>query len=208
MEEGYRCQAMTEEKKIALNLGCGSLCIGEYNGMHFVNVDLDPKYADYAKDSEFMQHDIRNGLLFPENSIEFINMSEVLEHLNLRDGIALLVECYRVLKPGKKVRISLPDADLLIESYLDSQMDKFAIDQPDLYKQVNSQMLKFGMILFGSLHEHGDTGHKMAYNIGALHEILFNIGFRNVEKSEFHPVYDTERARSHQLAVEGVKPQQ
>jgi len=191
--------------KPALNLGCGPLCIDEYMGYHFINIDHDLMYEEYARGCEFMHHDIREGLPFPDGSIGFINCSQTFEHLNMADGMKLLDECYRVLEHAGKVRVSVPDADLIIQAYLAKEMARFAGDQPKIYSEVESQMLKFGMLLFGAMHEHGDTGHKMAYSYDALNELFTKAGFSSVERVEFDPVLDAINAKSHQVAVTALK---
>ena len=68
-------------------------------------------------------------------------------------------------------------------------------------------MLKFGLILFGTMFEHGDRGHKQAYDFEALKELLEKVGFINIIRSDFNDKYDSPAARNHQLAVEATIPQ-
>ena len=196
--------------KLGLNLGCGQRLVTDHDGIHFINIDIiiptDYRYA-VEKNAEIMVYDIRTGLHQTEdNSISFINMSQVFEHFNLAAGNNLLIECYRVLKSRAKIRISVPDAKLLIEKYLNSQMDEFVDVQPPIYKKVKSQMLKFGLILFGTMFEHGNRGHKQAYDFEALKELLEKVGFINITRSDFNDKYDSPTARNHQLAVEATRP--
>ena len=69
-----------------------------------------------------------------------------------------------------------------------------------------SQMMKFSLILFGSLHEDGESGHKMCYDYNSLKELLSSIGFAKIKRVGFDNRYDAEVGENHQLAVEAVKP--
>lgn len=83
-------------KTIKLNLGCGrDIRPG------FVNVDIEPlPEAD-------MKHDLnRTPYPFKAGSAEYILMDNVLEHL--RDPIASIMECARILQPGGVLHILVP----------------------------------------------------------------------------------------------------
>src|SRR5439155_15263636 len=70
-----------------LNVGCGK---------HFhpawTNLDLQAR-------PRVIQHDLRTRLPFPEGRFEAVYHSHVLEHLPRADGLRLLQECARVLRP-------------------------------------------------------------------------------------------------------------
>lgn len=193
------------EKKIWLNLGSGNLVIPSTSEVHCINID----WADdtpYAGDT-VIKHDLRDGLpkFIQEDSVEFINMSQFFEHLNLTDELNLLNDCYRVLKkkgPDKgKMRISVPDAEFLIGEWEDGNMDHFAGVQPDIYTQFKAQSIKLSLMLFGSLHLHGESGHKMMWMYEGLREILSSVGFKKIEKDKHNQSFDAPVAENHELIV-------
>ena len=53
--------------------------------------------------------DLLAGLPFEDTSTPWIHAFHVLEHLDLHEARALLVECRRVLRPGGRLRVSTPD---------------------------------------------------------------------------------------------------
>lgn len=55
--------------------------------------------------------DITKPLAFPDNSVDFVMASHVLEHVSAKDGYRFFRECYRILKPDGVVRITVPDLD-------------------------------------------------------------------------------------------------
>jgi len=200
---------MRVERPLALNLGSGYLVIKEYNGYEFVNIDIDNANLPWAvqKGAQFICMDLsKNQLPFAPSSVSFINMSEFFEHLNLRDGVALLKDCYRVMTSGGQIRISVPNAELLLDDYLKAQLDKFASIQPTEYSHYRSQMTKFGLILFGAMSGHGELGHKMCYDPASLNEIMLDIGFRNVFQSAHDETLDASVARDHEMILVASKP--
>jgi len=62
---------------------------------------------------------IRKELPFMDNKVSYIYCSNVLEHLQPRETIKVVTECHRVLKKGGKLRVVIPDLDILIKKYKD-----------------------------------------------------------------------------------------
>ncbi len=82
---------------VLLNLGCGYI-----KRIGWINVD---KYDNCDPD---VVHDL-NEFPYPwdDNSIDGIEMFHTLEHLN--DWWGALIECARILKPGARIEIRVPD---------------------------------------------------------------------------------------------------
>lgn len=95
------------EKNLYLNLGCGSRYHPDW-----VNVDIAPR------DPAVIQHDLNNGIPFPEASCDVVYHAAVLEHLRRIDARDFMTECCRVLKPGGIVRIGVPDLEKICKVYL------------------------------------------------------------------------------------------
>ncbi|HMO15326.1 MAG TPA: methyltransferase domain-containing protein [Pirellulaceae bacterium] len=90
-----------------LNIGCGSHFHPEW-----VNVDL------VAQTPQVIAHDIATGLPFDADDFMAVYHSHVLEHLHPDDGKQLLLECFRVLRPGGVLRICVPDLEQITQLYL------------------------------------------------------------------------------------------
>jgi predicted SAM-dependent methyltransferase len=89
-----------------LNLGCGS----HFNAQ-WVNVD-------FSKNGEgVIAHNLLKGIPFADNTFEVVYHSHVLEHFSKDDGALFIKECYRVLKPGGILRITIPDLEQIISNY-------------------------------------------------------------------------------------------
>ena len=82
--------------KIRLNLGCGEQRIDGYIGI------------DIRDCGQEMIWDIRDGLPFPDGSVDEVYSCHFLEHLTDDESMDLLREIYRVLKPKGKTHHRLP----------------------------------------------------------------------------------------------------
>lgn len=70
-------------------------------------------------DNRDIETDIRKALPFPIASADFILAEHVIEHVEFREGLGFLQECFRILKPNGVLRLSFPDItrQILIEDY-------------------------------------------------------------------------------------------
>ena len=91
-----------------LHLGCGSKILPGY-----VNTDIQnwSGLCDYTVDA-------RDLSIFPSNRFEFVYTRQMLEHIPPWDTMKALKEWHRVLKPGGKVKISVPDLKQIFEGWL------------------------------------------------------------------------------------------
>lgn len=94
---------------IQLHLGCG----GEAKA-GWVNIDLVGDPVDVA-------WNLARPLPFDSGSVAAIFHEHLLEHLPLQAGDSFMRECYRVLKPAGILRVGVPDAGRLIQSYAGDQ---------------------------------------------------------------------------------------
>ena len=137
-----------------LNLLCGAHIVPNWIG-----VDTDPP-AEW-------QIDVRMGLPTQDASVTHIYTQHGLEHLERADGVALLRECQRVLKPGGLLRISIPDLDTLVKKYQANDI-RFA-ESVGWLPATRCQMLNEGMRLWG---------HTFLYSFEELVLVLGEAGFR------------------------------
>ena len=91
-----------------LNLGCG-------NRYHrdWINVDF------VSPSSEVISYDLTRRLPFAESEIDVVYHSHLLEHFRKDQALCFLAECFRILKPGGLIRISVPDLEQIVRAYLE-----------------------------------------------------------------------------------------
>ncbi len=94
---------------LLLEVGFGRgefLCHCAKRGAKVAGIDYSPAALEIATETmaEFPEADLRvadcRDLPFEDNSFERIYSGDVLEHINMEDGVVMLREMQRVLKPG------------------------------------------------------------------------------------------------------------
>ena len=135
--------------------------------------------------TDFRVHDVRKGLPFDDGSVDAIYAGQFIEHINpLYEVPPFLAGCRRVLKLGGLIRISTPDLDMLLASYLSGDMMEFAIEQPQPYRDAKSKALRLAYLMFGSLgptsRNEDYQGHHLTYNKESMREVLDHAGFVNI----------------------------
>lgn len=94
-----------------LNLGCWKFKMDGW-----VNIDIDPSVEpDVIMDA--------THLAYEDNSIEEIYAGHLLEHLTMNEGVSALREWKRVLIPGGKITITVPDIRKLLDKHCRGETD-------------------------------------------------------------------------------------
>lgn len=92
---------------LRLDFGCG---YRKHPG--FIGVDLNPACAD---DGYVL--DVSGPLPFGSGTVDEIRAVDVLEHIPYRATAATLTEWSRVLMPGGRLYVQVPDAGLIMRRY-------------------------------------------------------------------------------------------
>ncbi len=92
---------------VLVNLGCGFRCHSAWN-----NLDLN------SCRSGVVACNFLKGIPLTDRSADALYCAAVLEHLHRADADAFVADCFRVLKPGGVLRISVPDFEAQARLYL------------------------------------------------------------------------------------------
>jgi hypothetical protein len=122
-------------------------------------------------------------LKYAPNSVSEIRASHVLEHFGFRDAITALEDWVRVLEPGGRLRIAVPDIDKCLKS--------------DDARRV--------FYLMGGQTDENDF-HKSAYDHERLKMTLEQVGLEHVEEWESDGLDTSSHPVS--LNLQGIKPDQ
>jgi predicted SAM-dependent methyltransferase len=160
---------------VKLNLGSFIDTIGS----GWENIDILPLADKVNPSHKFRQLDVRGGLPYANDSVDLINASHFVEHLTLDEAHRFCSEVYRVLKPGGVVRISTPDANIIINHYINHDMKFFDKIQPEEYINAKTEEEKFSMLLFSL-----DNQHKAVYGPEMLEQYLRQAGFQKVYRQQ------------------------
>ena len=146
-----------QEKQVKLHLGCGEKIIPD-----FINIDIRKLPGVDIVD------DISNLNKFNKNSVDLIYSSHFFEHLFKDDAVALLKSCFRALKPGGLIRVSIPDLYYAISLYGAGKKNEMLND----YFFVEGK----GSYL---------ARHKYMYDFDLFKEALEEAGFSKITRCEF-----------------------
>jgi predicted SAM-dependent methyltransferase len=130
------------------------------------NVERD-EYVRRLQSNLFVHADLTRPLPFASASADFIFSSHVLEHLTRAQGLALVTEAHRILRPGGIIRVAVPDLDIAIALHATGKTREML----DHY---------FYRPESGRLAE-----HRSMYNYALLAELLREAGFATVERREY-----------------------
>lgn len=112
-------------KELNLNLGCGVHLLKNFVNIDnsFTLEDLKSKegifrFAKIEKGAEFVQADMR-ALPFADNTVDYIECLEAIEHIPYGDVPKAVRDWYRVLKKGGKLVIFTTDFDDIAQMWVD-----------------------------------------------------------------------------------------
>jgi predicted SAM-dependent methyltransferase len=148
-----------------------------------------------------IRHDLTKPLPFPDDSVEEIYSSHVLEHFTYPHPLLdVLHECHRVLKPGARFRAAVPNARLFLDAYAHPEKferEKFCTEDVGLRYTSRIDVVNFIAYLGGE--------HKVMFDDENLPRVIEEAGFRDVRMREFDSSIDLERRRHESIYVEAVK---
>ena len=148
-----------------LNLGCGWRNFGE----DWVHIDG----GDYA---HLDSHDITR-LPYEDKSVDLIYASCVIEYFDREEVVDVLTEWLRVLRFGGKLRLSVPDFEVI----------------SDLYTRKDYSLDLFLGPLYGKMSMGQNTiYHKTVYDYKSIETLLVDSGFNNIHRYNWR---DTEHAQ-------------
>ena len=129
--------------------------------------------------------DLRNGIPFPDKSVSLLYSSHFFEHLSFKEGQRFLDEFLRVMRPGGKFSICVPNARIYIKAYLrnaDLDTNTFSIYKPAYNETTRIDYVNYTAYM--------DDNHKYMFDEENLIYILKSKGMRNVRLREFNPSLD------------------
>ncbi len=144
--------------------------------------------------------DLSKPLPFPNNSIDIIYSSHLLEHLSYPNPIInLLNECHRILKPKGIFSACVPNARIYAEIYLNKKNDINKLFQQKLGSNFNSSIDYLNHIAY----MRGE--HKYMFDEENLPLILKKTNFNNVKLRNFDLLLDREERDFESIYIQGIK---
>jgi predicted SAM-dependent methyltransferase len=136
------------------------------------NVDIQP----FRNGQYFL--DATERFPFSDCSFDFIRSEHMIEHISHLDGLGMLQECHRVLKPGGFIRIATPDLKKLAKLYDAAPSD----EQQEYVDAVFKHWRKDydGAEVGVAINQIFMFGHRFIYDSGTLGEWLGKAGFMDI----------------------------
>lgn len=144
--------------------------------------------------------DLAKGIPFPDQSVTAIYSSHVFEHLTYKQAQILLDECLRVLIPGGKFSICVPNARLYLSAYVNDRdiTDKRFFEYPPAYNRT-TRMDYVNYVAYM------DGEHKYMFDEENLVYILRQKGFKDAQLRSFDKSLDREARNHESIYAEGYK---
>jgi predicted SAM-dependent methyltransferase len=159
----------------------------------WVNIDLLEPDAD-------LQLDVREAWPFPDGSVTSIYSEHFFEHLEFpEEAQHVLREAYRVLRPGGRFSVGVPDLGPVLGAYARRDVEAFSRSWDPNYPEwlrvpmhrINHMFRQFGE-------------HRYAYDEEILTQVLRETGFRAVKRRDYDSDLDVVK-REGTLYVDGLK---
>jgi SAM-dependent methyltransferase len=183
-------QAASPQAVRRLNWGCG-----DWVPAGWINSDIKERPGVVVAD-------IREGLPFETDSIEYAVSIHALPELSYRELVPALEELRRVLKPGGVLRLGLPDLERGLDAYRRGDRRYFQI--PD------EEMQSLGGKLVAQLVWYGFS--RTVFVAPFVEELLFKARFARVDQvayretaNRFPAIVELDNRAAESLFVEAVK---
>jgi predicted SAM-dependent methyltransferase len=164
-----------------LHLGCGNNVLEGW-----LNCDIRPQSP------RVVRLDAAKRFPFRTDEFEYIYSEHMIEHVPYESGSAMLAECYRVLRPGGRIRISTPDLAFLMALYtpapssLQQRYLQWASTTPRATLRPPQAVLESGAPaeVFVINNFVRDWGHSFIYDERTLRFVLTFLKFTEIERCE------------------------
>jgi len=123
--------------------------------------------------------DVTKRFPFPDKSIDRVYSEHLIEHLSYHDGMAMVRECHRVLRPGGTLRIATPDVTVIMGLHtpeptgLQSRVIKDSTDR--CLPEIDTYRAVFVINNFFRR-----WGHQFLYDFELLRDAMEEAGFADV----------------------------
>jgi len=151
-----------------LQIGCQSQLLDDW-----LNVDLQPKDDRVA----FM--DATEPFPSQDHVFDYVFSEHMIEHITFTQGLFMLRECYRVLKPGGKIRIATPNLQFLISLYKEPKtpiQNKYV--ETSIRRYFKEEVPVMDTLVINNFFR--DWGHQFIYDEKALRYVMKEAGFKDI----------------------------
>jgi predicted SAM-dependent methyltransferase len=116
---------------------------------------------------------------FRDNTFDYVCSEHMIEHIEYPDALFMLRQCFRVLKPGGKIRMSTPDLRVLVGLFSKEKTaaQSFYVDWMTKKFLPNVSYCKEVFLINNSVRA---WGHQFLYDRETIEITMKEIGFENI----------------------------
>ena len=116
---------------------------------------------------------------FEDNTFDYVYSEHMIEHIEYDSALFMLRECFRVLKPGGKIRMSTPDLKVLVGLFSNEKTkpQEFYIDWMTRKFLPNVTSCKEVFLINNAFRA---WGHQFLYDRVTIEMTMKNVGFQNM----------------------------
>lgn len=171
-----------------------NVCCGQDYRDGYVNIDFSDIGVEGNKIKIDLVHDVLGGLPYEDNSADEIVFREALEHFHRWNGLKILQELFRVLKPGGKLDLTVPPALKQLKILLIQLQNAKNISIDDfLHAHERFSVWKWHDDLMGAPNPKKNFGdsHLTLYSPETLRTLVEHVGFKILLINEEIQLYAT-----------------
>ena len=154
--------------------------------------DLNPHY-----DRGIVYLDATQPFPFDDRAFDYVFSEHQIEHLTYPEGLSMLRECFRVLKPAAKLRLATPDLKVYLDLFkpdLSDQQQRYIRYHVDKFLPGNSgdtilfsgrtekSMVSPELPALVLNNEARNWAHQFLYDAPTLEDALKKAGFANLKR--------------------------
>lgn len=140
--------------------------------------------TDYlAKPPHFLCVDVCKRLPFADNQFDRIFSEHMIEHIRQEDGWHLVQECFRILKPGGRVRLETPDLEKMCRLYRENLTPEeiaYLQHHRDTWNPFREHERPSRCFVVNNIMRF--AGHQFLYDEEYLRMTLERAGFEDIER--------------------------
>lgn len=155
-----------------LQVGCGKNSLKGW-----LNSDL------YPEDHGVLHLNATKGFPFDSGVFDYVYSEHMIEHVAYAQACNMASECFRILRPGGRIRISTPNMQFLLDIYSNPSVELHAA-----YIDWSKQIFLGENCGIGATHVVNnffrDWGHQFIYDERSLSDLLSRSGFSDIHRCE------------------------
>jgi len=158
-----KLRSLWDDGKLRVCCGCG-----DYPLPFWTNIDSDPKVSCEI-------HAEVPPLPFDDGEVDEVYAGHFIEHLDRQTAADFLAECFRVLTPGGKCGIVVPDTRIVMERWLRGDVDAVEVP-PGVWWSIADLDHVCAAFLYGVA---SPTPHLWSWDATTLKRAMQTAGFVN-----------------------------